>query len=73
MVGSVPLFTQFPELFLIGCIQSKQRLQMASVCFHVLVINIDVIQLFLLLENLLGGALKTMKACLCMRTHFHRL
>lgn len=55
---SVPLFAQFPVLLLIGCIQSKQRLQMASVRFHILVINVDVVQLLLLLENLLRGALR---------------
>lgn len=30
---------------------------MASVRFHILVINVDVVQLLLLLENLLRGAL----------------
>ena len=56
MVCSVPLFTQFPVLLLIRCIQSEQWLQMASVCFHILVINVDIVQLFLLLKNLLCGA-----------------
>lgn len=59
---SVPLFTQFPVLLLIGCIESKQRLQMASVRFDILVINIDIIQLLLLLENLLRGTWKMITA-----------
>ena len=58
-----PLFSQFTVFLLICCIQSEQRLQVASVSLHILVIDIDVIQLLLLFKNLLRGALKHTKAC----------
>lgn len=57
-VHPVPLFTQFPVLLLIGRVESKQRLQMASVCFHILVVDVDVVQLLLLLEYLFRGTLR---------------
>lgn len=52
-----PLFAQLPVLLFICCIEPKQGLQMAPVRFHILVINIDIIQILLLLKNLLCGAL----------------
>lgn len=55
---SVPLFRQFPVLLLICRIQSEKWLQVASVRFHILVINVDVVQLLLLLKYLLRCALK---------------
>lgn len=69
-VCSVPLFAQLPVLLLIRCIQSEQRLQMASVRFHILVINVDVVQLLLLLENLLRGALTVMETGLTRKGPF---
>lgn len=43
---------------------------MASVRFHILVINVDVVQLLLLLENLLRGALTVMETGLTRKGPF---
>lgn len=51
-VHRIPLFTQFSVLLLIGCVESQQRLQVASVRFHILVVDVNVVQILLLLENL---------------------
>lgn len=56
-VQNSPLFAQLPVLLLIRCVEPEQRLQVAPVRFHILVIDVDVVQVLLLLENLLGCAL----------------
>lgn len=43
---------------------------MASVCFHILVINVDVVQLLLLLEDLLCGALNNDGSILALGDYF---
>lgn len=48
----IPLFTQFPVLLLIGCVEPQQRLQVASVRFHILVVHVNIVQVLLLLEDL---------------------
>lgn len=53
----VPLFTQLPVLLLICCVQSEQRLQVASVSLHVLVVDVDVVQSLLVLKDFLCSAL----------------
>lgn len=67
---SVPLLAQFPVLLLIRCVQAEQRLQMASVRLHILVIDVDVVQLLLLLKNLLCGALKMTNTCSFIKGSF---
>lgn len=56
-VQNSPLLAQLPVLLFIRCIEPEQRLQMAPVRFHILVIDVDVVEVLLLLENLLGRAL----------------
>lgn len=56
-VYNSPLFAQLPVLLFICSIEPEQRLQMAPVRFHILVINVDVVEVLLLLKNLLCCAL----------------
>lgn len=51
-VHRIPLFTQFSVLLLVGGVESQQRLQVASVRFHVLVVDVNVVQILLLLKYL---------------------
>lgn len=55
---NAPLLSQLPVFLLVCCGQPEQLLQMAPVSFHILVIDIDVIQLLFLLKDLLRGAFK---------------
>lgn len=63
---TVPLFTEFAILLLVCIVNSQQRLQAFSVCLHILVVNVDIIQLLLFLKNLLCSAYTyTQKAEAC--------
>lgn len=49
----IPLFAQLSVLLLVGCIESQQRLQVASVRFHILVVDVNIVQILLLFKYLL--------------------
>lgn len=51
-VHRIPLLTQFSVLLLVGGVESQQRLQVASVRLHILVVDVDVVQILLLLKYL---------------------
>lgn len=53
---ALPLLVEPPVLLAVGAVDLQQRLQVVVVRLHVLVVHVDVVQLPLLLENLLGGA-----------------
>lgn len=52
----LPLLVEPPVLLAVGAVDLQQGLQVVVVRLHVLVVHVDIIQLPLLLENLLGGA-----------------